>query len=77
MKAVSWSQKGAHDGPKTIKTQRKSIILHVRAIPDKELDFPKIQDGDTDRERVGNRCSETKKTLGTLRERGTIFNILN
>jgi hypothetical protein len=32
--------------------------LHVRAIPEKELDFPKIQDGDTDRERVGNRCSD-------------------
>ena len=32
--------------------------MHVKALPGKELDFPKIQDGDTDREKVGDRCSE-------------------
>ena len=65
-------KKGPMTAQKRYKTQGKSIILHVKAIPGKELDFPKIQDGDTDRERVGNRCSENPP-LGTPRERGIII----
>ena len=56
-------------GQKQLKTQGKSIILNVKTKPRKELDFRNIQDGDTDRERVGSICSETPPR-GTPRERG-------
>jgi hypothetical protein len=41
----------------------------------KKLVLRKIQGRDTDRERVGNSCSE-KKTLGTPRGRGFFFKLV-